>query len=150
MTDNADRNNRGRTKARLKSVAIIVVMLIIGMVLGGLLTARIVQNRFDRIEALRTQHGFTRFMERSIEFESPEQREEVRRILDRTADRMFEHLRSSRREAMQIMDSARADLSQILSERQMEQLERHLRRRRHRMDRPGPPHDGPPRRRRRR
>jgi vacuolar-type H+-ATPase subunit H len=137
-----------RTSNRLKSAAILAVTLVIGMVLGGLITARIVQQRFDQIAALRSERGFHRFIERAIEYESPEQREQVREVIDRMSGRMFEHLRSSRSEATEILDSARAELSEILSAEQMEQLEKRLRRRRMggppMRGRRGPPVDGPP------
>ena len=143
MTDQENTGKKSQMLARLKSAGIIFVTLIMGMVLGGLLTARIVQSRIDEVAALRSQHRFTRFIERSIEFESEEQREQVSEILDRTAGRMFDHLRSSRREARSILDSARAELGEVLSKEQMERLERRLRRRPHR-GRPERPFDGPP------
>jgi hypothetical protein len=85
-------------------------------------------------------------MERSIEYDSPEQREQVQEIIDRTSRQMFEHLRESRYEASQILDSARSELSEILSEEQMRALERHFRRRMgpRMRDRMGPPGAGPP------
>jgi hypothetical protein len=129
MTDTSD------TKNRLKSAGIIIVTMIIGMVLGGLITARIVHDRMDRIESVRSQRGFTRFIERSIEYESPEQREQVAKILEGTAESMFSHLRLSREQTRQILDSARVELRKVLSDEQMERLEKRLRR--HARDRPG-------------
>jgi hypothetical protein len=135
MTDQTDTTDQGGTRSsrkggtKLKSLAIIVATLIIGMVLGGLITARLVNKRLDHITALRSQRGFTHFIERSIEYESEEQREQVAEILDRTARQMFEHLRASRETTMRLLDSTRADLSEVLSEEQMEQLERRLKRR---------------------
>jgi hypothetical protein len=139
-------SNPGK-KNRLKSAGIIIVTLIIGMVLGGLITARIVHNRVDRIAAVRSHRGFTRFIERSIEYESPEQREQVGEILDRTADSMFRHLRLSRQQTMQILDSARTDLREVLSQEQMERLDKRLRR--HRRKHPLGRGEEPPHRRRR-
>jgi hypothetical protein len=143
MTDQETPSRRSQTLARLKSAGIIVATLIIGMVLGGLLTARIVQNRIDDVAALRSQKRFTRFIERSIEFENEDQRRQVSAILDTTADRMFEHLRSSRQEARTILDSARSQLGEVLSEQQMEQLEKRLHHRRGKRP-PGPAFEGPP------
>lgn len=119
--------------------------MIIGMVLGGLLTARIVNDRMDHIESVRSQRGFTRFIERSIKYESPEQQQEVAEILEGTSERMFQHLRLSRQQTRQILDSTRAELGEVLSEEQMEKLEKRLRR--HRRDRPMRGGEGPPRRR---
>ena len=130
---------------RIKSAVIIAVTLVIGMVLGGLITAQLAHDRMDRIAALRSQRGFARFIERSIDYESPAQQEAVHEILDRTSVRMFEHLRRSREETASILDSARDELGKVLSPEQMEHLEQKLRR--HSRDRPGPMHrdDRPPR-----
>lgn len=127
MADNTEISDNSGKQNRLKSAGIVIVTLIIGMVLGGLITARIVHNRMDHIADVRSQRGFTRFIERSIEYESPEQRREVGRILDRTAENMFRHLRLSRKQTVQILDSARAKLGEILSEKQMERLDKRLR-----------------------
>ena len=141
MTENTEKSNRW------KSAGIIILTLIIGIVLGGLVTARIVHQRMDDIAGVRSQRGFTRFIEKSIEYENEEQRQQVAEILDQTAESMFRHLRSSRRQSREILDSARTDLSGVLSEEQMEKLEKRLRR--HGRDRPMGPGDGPRRKRRR-
>jgi uncharacterized membrane-anchored protein YhcB (DUF1043 family) len=141
MTENTDKSNRW------KSAGIIILTLIIGIVLGGLVTTRIVNKRMEDISTVRSQRGFTRFIEKSIEYESDEQRQEVAKILDRTAESMFQHLRLSRRQSRDILDSARTELSGVLSEEQMKKIEKRLRR--HGRDRPMGPQDGPPRKRRR-
>ena len=153
MTDKPDTPDSPGTSStsskrnRLKSAGIIIVTLIIGMVLGGLLTARIVHDRMDRIAAVGSHRGFTRFMERAIKYESPEQREQVGEILDRTADSMFRHFRLSREHTAQILDSARTELREVLSAEQMERFEKRLRR--HRRKHPMRQGEEPPGRHRR-
>lgn len=116
--------------ARAKSALLIVATLIIGALIGALVHARITDQRFDRLAAMRSHRGFARLIERSIEFESPEQRRAVLEIVDSTSARLFENMQRMRRETAVILDSTREKLSQVLSEEQMDQLEKRLMRHR--------------------
>ncbi len=117
---------------RLKSLAIIVATLVIGMILGGLITTRIVNKRIDRISSLHSEHGFARLIERSIHFDDDQQREEVSAILERTSKLLFEKRRVTQRQMHSILDSAKNELQSVLSEEQMARLEERLERgRRH-------------------
>ncbi len=131
--------------ARTKSALLIVATLIIGAVIGALVHARITDQRFDRLAAMRSHRGFARLIERSVEFESPEQREAVLDIADAASTRLFENMQRTRRETAEILDSTREQLSHVLSPDQMEQLEKRLMRhrseqmRRRPRDMPPPP-----------
>lgn len=131
--------------ARTKSALLIVATLIIGAVIGALVHARITDQRFDRLAAMRSHRGFARLIERSVEFESPEQREAVLDIVDAASTRLFENMQRTRRETAEILDSTREQLSHVLSPDQMEQLEKRLMRhrskqlRRRSLDMPPPP-----------
>lgn len=135
MSEPSNNGDSRRRADRIKSVAIVVVVLIIGMVLGGLITARLVQKRIETFTQMRSERGFTRFLEGAIQYDSEEQREQVEAILEATSERMFEHFSATRFEARQILEETRAELRQILRPEQMRQLERQLRQR---MPRNGP------------
>lgn len=115
---------------RVKSAILLVVTLIIGGVIGALLQAQLAEKRFDRMESMRSNRGFARMIERSIEFESPEQKEQVLEIVDEAGQQLFENMQRTRRDARTILDSTRERLSEVLSEAQMEKLEEQLTRRR--------------------
>jgi hypothetical protein len=114
---------------RFKSAVLILVTLVIGGIIGALIHAQITERRFDRLDTLRSNRGFVRMIERSIEFDSPEQREQVLDIADETAVRLFETMQRTRRDTKAILDSTRQQLAEILSEEQLEQLEKRLLRR---------------------
>jgi len=129
---------------RVKSAILLVVTLIIGGVIGALLQAQLTEKRFDRIESLRSNRGLARMIERSIEFESPEQREQVLDIVDDAGKRLFENMQRNRRDARAILDSTRERLAEILTEEQMEKLEEQLTRRREGTKRGRRPNRHPP------
>ena len=115
---------------RVKSAILLVVTLIIGGVIGALLQAQLTERRFDRLETIRSNRGFARMIERSIDFESPEQKEQVLDIVDDAGKRLFENMQRTRQDARAILDSTRERLSEVLTEAQMETLEEQLTRRR--------------------
>ncbi len=130
---------------RIKSTLLILATLVIGGIIGALIHAQVSEQRFERLESLRTNRGFARFIDRVIEFDTPEQREQVLDIVDAASVRLFENMQKTRRESRAILDSTRAKLAEVLSEEQLEQLDRHLTRRREgRRHRRGPMDDGPP------
>jgi hypothetical protein len=133
--------------ARVKSTLIVSVTLLIGIVLGALLHARLSEDRIERIAFLRSQRGFERGIERMIDYESDEQREAVREILDGTAGRIGLHYQDSRGEMGGIIDSMRMELSTVLTEEQMERLDERLEMRRPERwrQRRGPRGEPPPR-----
>lgn len=129
--------------ARAKSAMLIIATLIIGAVIGALVQARITDQRFDRLAAMRSHRGFMRMIERSVDFESPEQKKAVLDIVDSASVKLFENMQRARRETETILDSTREKLSQVLSEEQMAKLEERLMR--HRADhRRRRPRDMPP------
>lgn len=113
--------------ARSKSALLVGVVLIIGMILGALLNARIAEQRLARISLLRTPAGLVRAIENAVEPESPEQREAIRSILDTMSVQIGTHLQNNRNEMRAIFDSTRSALEAILSAEQNAKLEKQLR-----------------------
>lgn len=128
---------------RGKSILLLLATLAIGIVLGALLNARLADHRIQRIESLRSQRGFTRYIERAIEPQDEAQREAVRDILQQSGERMNMHMRQSREQVRSILDSTRLALDSVLTDEQMEQLDRRLEERR-RDGRPSRGRRGPP------
>ena len=112
---------------RMKSVLMLVGALLLGAVIGGLIHARIVEERFERIEFIRTERGFMRDVERVIVPETDEQRAAVRQVLRDAARRLNDERRDMRREVLSILDSTRAALDTVLTDEQLDRLEHHVR-----------------------
>jgi hypothetical protein len=115
---------------RTKSVLLLVVTLLLGIVLGGVLTGWWVQNRADRVRALRTPAGFVERVVQRVEPTSAAQRDSVEVIARRTARQLERLRRSHRQQTMTVLDSMRTELRTVLSEEQINTLDRRLQRRR--------------------
>jgi len=114
---------------RTKSVLLLVVTLLLGIVLGGVLTGWWVQSRADRVRALRTPSGFVERVVERVEPTSAAQRDSVE-VIARRAARQLERLRRShRQQTMTVLDSMRVELRTVLSEEQINTLDRRLERR---------------------
>lgn len=75
---------------KLKSILVISATLIIGMILGSLITAAFIKNRaFDRIADWRTERGFVQRIERIIQPDDA-QKEQIKHILIRHFEKMHE------------------------------------------------------------
>ena len=129
---------------RTKSALLLTLTLLIGMVLGALLNARLAEQRIERIAFLRSSQGFIRFMNRAIVPRDEAQQAAIHAVLERAAMRMADHLYETRTEMRAIIDSTQAELRSILTTEQMNQLEESLRIRQR--NGPGPRgRRGPPR-----
>jgi hypothetical protein len=114
---------------RTKSVLLLVVTLLLGIVLGGVLTGWWVQNRADRVRALRTPAGFVERVVERVEPTSAAQRDSVQMIARRTARQLERLRRTHRQQTMAVLDSMRTELRTVLSEEQISTLDRRLERR---------------------
>lgn len=131
---------------RTKSALLIVGTLVIGMVLGSLVTGAIANRRLDDLANARGR--MAGFVLDAIEPESEEQAEAIREVLDGAAPRFREIFESTREEMARLSDSVMAELDPILTDEQREQLEKRMRFRMRRLP-PGPEgrprfRDGPP------
>lgn len=126
---------------RTKSALLIVATLVIGMVLGSLVTGAIANRRLDSLAEARGR--MSAFFVDAIEPESEEQAEAIRKVLDGAAPRFKEIFESTRGEMKRLSDSVMAELDPILTDAQKERLEKRMR---FRPRRPPPPGmRGPPR-----
>src|SRR5690606_16708428 len=98
---------------RTKSVLIIIATLLIGVVVGALLNARLAERRIERIASMRSERGFVRYMEHIVQPHDDEQRQALRDVLERAGQRMAEHQMRTRSEARALFDSTRAELAAV-------------------------------------
>ena len=112
---------RGRTKGAL----IIFSTLLIGVLIGTLLSGWFVR---DRLRPIPHPRHFVRSTERLIAPQDEEQRQAVRAVLRRYATALRE-LNAEHREALkEQLDATRAELAPLLSEEQLRRLDRRQRR----------------------
>ncbi len=114
---------------KVKSSLIIIVTLIIGIVLGIILTRSFFwpPSMFDKMSALRSPEGFAERFERIID-PSESQKEKIREILQFHFQKMHNQSTEFRQRFMQINDSLRAELDPILNDDQKERLDKMERR----------------------
>ena len=111
---------------KLKSGILIVSTLIIGMILGSVITGAVLRNRmFDRMDDLRTERGFKDRIERIIRPDE-DQRERVNQILARHFERMEKIGFQMRRNFKVMNDSLIQDLSQVLRPEQLERFKERM------------------------
>lgn len=115
---------------RTKSALLILVTLVLGMVLGALLHARLAEQRMERLASLRSHRGFVHYMEGVIAPRDAAQRAAVQSILQETADSLDAHMTRSRGHSRALVDSMKSALRPVLDQAQMQRLEEHLRQRR--------------------
>jgi len=129
---------------KMKSALVLLGTLLVGMALGAVLTGFVVQQRIDRLMALRDEEGFVRTLEEVIEPHDTGQRAEIRRVLRRTAERNADVTADFRREIRASTRQMRADLAPILTKEQMERLEKLRERGRRLLDLEEPRGEGEP------
>lgn len=110
-----------------KSVLILLATLLLGALLGAVLTGWWVQQRFDRVRALRTADGFVERVVQQVEPTSAAQRDSVRVIARKRAQQLQRLRGAHRADTRAVLDSLREDLRPVLTEEQIAQLERRLR-----------------------
>ena len=109
---------------RTKSALLIGITLVIGMVLGSLVTGAIANRRLDSLAEARGR--VSAFFVDAIEPESEEQAEAIRKVLDGAAPRFREIFESTRDEMKRLSDSVMAELDPILTDAQKERLEKRM------------------------
>jgi len=108
-------------KTPLKSTFIILLTLGIGIVIGVLGHRAFLRRHFRTIEAIGRHGGMREIMERRI-VPSPEQAEDVRRVLDKY-DSLFHEMHVRTRDKMRaIMDSLRLELKPLLTPEQLKRV----------------------------
>jgi len=104
---------------KVKITGVILITLIIGMILGSLISGAIVRYHLSKIEDFREPGGFERFMERVVQPDES-QHEKLKEIIDKYS----EQLNEMRIHAEAIIDSMTTELDSILTPEQKSRLEK--------------------------
>ena len=135
--------------ANTKSLVLLAATLIVGFSLGLFADATLVRGRRERLGELRRPPGFVAHIDDIIDPHSPAQRDSIRPIIQATADRNQQIIRSANDHLRASMDSMRLSLAPLLDADQRARLEREAGRQPSPFgppggDRGGPPPGGPP------
>ncbi len=114
-------------KIHTQSALVILGTLIIGIVLGSVLTTVFVDQRLQRIPDMTGPGNFGRFVvEEIIRPVDDAQREKLERITNRCSENSMATLQCFRVEMKEIMDSLLIEVKPVLTEEQYNRLKYHI------------------------
>ena len=113
-------------KTKFKISILFLTVLLVGMVIGALINGAIIKNRMDNIMKLRGKGGYGTFIEQIIKPDDS-QREQLRETIDKYSTTLFELRARSRNEMIAVMDSMRTEISPLLTDEQIDRLQRPIR-----------------------
>ncbi len=99
------------------------VMLLIGFILGFLITGRIVQRKINRLQKYYTEQGFRSEFMRTLK-PTPEQLHEIRPILIRYGQRNHVNMMMFRKRQLQLLLHLQKDLKPFLKPSQNNRIEK--------------------------
>ena len=111
---------------QVKPALIIIGTLLIGIVLGALISGALAERRYREIRCMLRSDLLTERLIEIIEPLEDKQREEVRAIVEQTSVRVRNLTRETRFEMHAVMDSLFAELQPLLTDRQKARLEKHI------------------------
>ncbi|WP_461535061.1 hypothetical protein [Spongorhabdus nitratireducens] len=109
---------------KLKTLSILLATLLVGGLIGALLTGALVRNKLQDVRALASRDGFIAKMEEVIKPDSPEQQREVQQILSHYGTRIESITQHSKALLKHEMDSMTTALQEVVSPQQLAQLEK--------------------------
>ncbi len=115
---------------KLKYTLAFVVVLLIGFVLGFLVSGRLIHSRVNRMQRYYTNQGF-RYEFRHLLHPSPEQLKNMKPVLEEYGQKNRENMMRFRQQQQQLMKNLHHDLKPFLSPVQAKRLEMMERRRMH-------------------
>jgi hypothetical protein len=110
-------------KKTLTYTSIIVATLLIGFIIGFLVSGRLAKQRIHRMRAGFTEQGFNRNVVRALD-PTPEQMEELRPIVQKHARAQRKMMNSVRDSQDSLFNQFRADILPYLTDEQMKKLDR--------------------------
>jgi len=108
-----------------KTSLILIFTLLIGVIIGSLITGFIRQQRVHRFNRMKPQEKFIHAMERIIK-PTDDQHSEINRILEKYYSKIHEVREQHQGELLAIFDSLRNDIGLILTDEQKNRLEREM------------------------
>ena len=113
--------------ASTKSALMLFSTLLIGMLLGSLITGAVNNRRMRSLAEMRSARGLAYFLEDVVEPESAEQREAIRAVQDEAAPKCSVVMLASSERMRALTDSVLAELDPLLTEEQRARLEERMR-----------------------
>jgi len=113
--------------ASTKSVLMLLSTLLIGILLGSLITGAVNNRRMRNLAEMRSARGLAFHFEEVVQPESEEQREAIRAVLDEAAPKFSAAMQESRERMRALTDSVRAELDPLLTDEQRKRLEERMR-----------------------
>ena len=107
---------------KLKYTLAFVAVLLIGFILGFLVSGRLIHSRVNRMQKYYTEKGF-RYEFMRLLHPSPKQLERMRPVLEDYAQKNRENMMFFREQQRQLMKNLHHDLKPFLSPRQVKRLE---------------------------
>lgn len=122
---------------QIKPTLIIIGTLLIGIVLGALLSGTLAERRHQRIRSMMRPPRFSEQLIEIIRPQDSEQRDAIAAILENSAWRIDDMMRESRAEIHATVDSMALKLKPLLTAEQNARLQKHMGDRRLRVDKAG-------------
>ncbi len=110
---------------KLKTTFILIGTLIIGIIIGALISGTLRQHKSDKIREMHAQDRFFRGMEQIIK-PADEQREKIQKILEKGFQQLSEIKEKHHTEIAVLLDSLHQEMDKVLSKEQKERLERQI------------------------
>lgn len=108
--------------SKLKSILILTVTLLIGVIAGASITGAIVRERLSYVRSFAHSEGFAARFTELIEPLTEEQKVAVEPILQAAGGQVEARFQDSGKQVFAIIEQLEKDLSDILSQDQMDQL----------------------------
>jgi biopolymer transport protein ExbB/TolQ len=109
-------------KTKIKSAMLLFSVMVIGIVMGMLISFRIINYKIDHAYKNFTENRLLMNMIEESAHPDKKQAEEIRKILDEYRPKFAALLYSSRVEARKLIDSLIKDLEKVLTEEQLNKL----------------------------
>jgi hypothetical protein len=111
---------------QIKPTLIIIGTLLLGIVLGVLISGTFAEQRFRRMHSMMRPHGFAEDLIQVIQPNDEQQRQEIMAVIETTDLRIQDLMGQSREEIRSTVDSMAAQLQPLLTDEQKARLEKHL------------------------
>jgi hypothetical protein len=124
-------------KKTVTYTSIIITTLLIGFIIGFLVSGRLAKKRIQKMRSDFREQGFNRKVMRALD-PTPEQMEQLRPILKKHAKMQKEMMSSMRASQDALFSEFRADVQPYLTEEQVKKLDRMHEKFKRRVERDGP------------
>lgn len=108
---------------KLKNSLILIGTLILGIIIGVLISGRVMHSKVENMKSFYTEQGFNRQIMRVIK-PTDEQKKQLRPLFREQAKRNHELFITCRNKRKKMMETFKVELQDYLTEEQMQRLEK--------------------------